>query len=333
MTSMFAAKQDVKDERGSKRRLLILRINPAVVIFLVLLVLIMCLSPLYRTPTGLMSLLQRAAPLVILTCGQSFVLISGGFDLAQGSLVTLVVIACAMITGGDPSLTAAAIAAALGLGLLVGLVNGMVVSYLKVPSIIATLGTLLSVKGAAMMWSGGAPQGYLPDTLRMFGRAVIRPVPVIGSLPIAVIVLAVAVAVLALLLHATQYGRLLTMIGDNPRAAELAGAPVRPIRLAAFVISSIAAVIAGILLGGFSGVSVDVGTGLELQGTSAAVIGGVVLLGGRGSILGALFGALSLYALFTLLNLIGFPEPMRVAVQGVILIAAAAITSRRQMMG
>ena len=307
------------------------RINPALIMLLVLLVGIAILSPLYRTPAGMMSLLQRAAPLVILTCGQAFVLISGGFDLAQGSLVTLVVIACALITGGDAALTPEAIGVALVLGLVVGAVNGFVVSYLKVPSIIATLGALLSVKGAAMMWSGGAPQGYLPDNLRMFGRMVIRPVPVIGSLPVAVIVLIVVVAVLAFLLHSTQYGKLLTMIGDNPRAAELAGAPVRRIRFAAFVISSLSAVIAGILLGGFSGVSVDVGTGLELQGTSAAVIGGIVLLGGRGSIFGAACGALSLYALFTLLNLIGFPEPMRVAVQGIILIVAAAITSRRQM--
>lgn len=307
------------------------RVNPALIMLLVLLVGIAILSPLYRTPAGMMSLLQRAAPLVILTCGQAFVLISGGFDLAQGSLVTLVVIACAMITGGDAALTAEAIGIAVALGLFVGAVNGFVVSYLKVPSIIATLGALLSVKGAAMMWSGGAPQGYLPDNLRMFGRLVIRPVPIVGGLPIAVIVLIVVLAVLAFLLHATQYGKLLTMVGDNPRAAELAGAPVRPIRFAAFVISSVSAVIAGILLGGFSGVSVDVGTGLELQGTSAAVIGGIVLLGGRGSIFGAAVGALSLYALFTLLNLIGFPEPMRVAVQGIILIVAAAITSRRQM--
>ncbi len=73
----------------------------------------------------------------------------------------------------------------------------------------------------------------------------------------------------------------------------------------------------------------DVGTGYELQAISAAVIGGVVLLGGQGSMLGAVFGGLTLYALFTLLNLVGFPEPMRVAVQGIILIAAAALSARR----
>jgi ribose transport system permease protein len=119
------------------------------------------------------------------------------------------------------------------------------------------------------------------------------------------------------------------MIGDNPRAAELAGVPVRRYRMATFVISAVAAVTAGLLLGGFSGVSVDVGTGYELQAVSAAVIGGVVLLGGRGSMGGAVIGALTLYALFTLLNLIGFPEPLRVGVQGVILVVAAALTAER----
>jgi ribose transport system permease protein len=212
---------------------------------------------------------------------------------------------------------------------VVGVINGGIVAWGKVPSIITTLGMLLSVKGVAMLWSGGAPGGYLPVNFRMFGRFAWRHVPLVGRLPMAVLVLIVAVALMAWLLHGTNFGRLLPMIGDNPRAAELAGVPVRRYRMLSFVVSALAAVTAGILLGGFSGVSVDVGTGYELQAISAAVIGGVVLLGGQGSMLGAVFGGLTLYALFTLLNLIGFPEPMRVAVQGVILIAAAALSARR----
>ena len=305
------------------------RINPAVLVLFVLIVAIAVLSPLYRTPTGLMTLLQRAAPLVILTCGQTFVLASGGFDLSVGSLMTLTVIACALLTGGDPALTAAVIPAVFVLGVVIGCVNGAVVSWLKVPSIIATLGTLLSVKGIAMLWSGGSPTGSLPDNLRMFGRFAWRSVPVTGSLPLAVLVLAVAVAVMGWLLHGTNFGRLVLMIGDNPKAADLAGVAVRRLRLMAFVISALSAVTAGILLGGFSGVSVDVGTGFELQAISAAVIGGVALLGGVASMVGAVAGALTLYALFTLLNLVGFPEPLRVALQGLILIAAAGLSARR----
>lgn len=305
------------------------RINPALLVLLALVAAICAMSPLYRTPAGLMTLLQRAAPLVVLTCGQTFVLATGGFDLSVGSLVTLVVIGCALLTGGDPALTGVSTAAVAALGFLVGAVNGVVVSWLKVPSIIATLGMLLAVKGFAMRWSGGSPAGSLPDNLRMFGRFAWRQVPLVGSLPLAVLVLLAAVALMAWLLHRTNFGRLILMIGDNPRAAELAGAPVRRTRAAAFVISALSAVVAGILLGGFSGVSVDVGTGFELQAISAAVIGGVALLGGAATIGGAAAGALTLYALFTLLNLIGFPEPLRVAVQGLILIAAAGLSGRR----
>jgi ribose transport system permease protein len=305
------------------------RINPAIVVLLVLLVVICSISPLYRTPAGLMVLLQRAAPLVILACGQTFVLATGGFDLSVGSLMTLTVIGCALITGGDPALTPIAIAAVGGIGVLVGIVNGAIVSWLKVPSIITTLGMLLSIKGFAMRWSGGAPSGSLPDNLRMFGRFSWRNVPVVQTLPMAVLVLLVCVAIMAWLLHTTNFGRLVLMIGDNPKAAELAGAPVRRIRLFAFVISALSATVAGLLLGGFSGVSVDVGTGLELQAIAAAVIGGVALLGGRASMIGAVAGALALYALFTALNLVGFPEPLRVAVQGLILIAAASLSAWR----
>ncbi|WP_198088021.1 ABC transporter permease [Variovorax sp. E3] len=169
----------------------------------------------------------------------------------------------------------------------------------------------------------------MPPNLRYLGRGVLREVPLTGTLPIAVIVLVVFVALCFWLMHRTNFGRLVLMIGDNPVAAELAGAPVRRVRVAAFVLSSLSAVTAGILLGGFSGVSVDVGTGYDLQAIAAAVIGGVVLLGGRGSIPGACIGALTLYTLFTVLNLVGFSEPLRVAVQGLILIGAAALTAWR----
>lgn len=304
------------------------KLNPAFFLLIALLAMIVIIGPVYRTPAGIMNFLQRAAPLIILACGQSFVLIAGGFDLSAGALITLVVIACALITNGDPELAWTAIAAIYAIGLGVGLLNGLIVARLKVPSIIATLGTLLSVKGAAMYWSGGAPSGYLPENLRSIGRGVLRDIPILETLPIAVIVLVVFVGLCFWLLHATNYGRLLLMVGDNSTAAHLAGVPVARVRVIAFVISSLSAVTAGLLLGGFSGVSVEVGTGYDLQAIAAAVIGGVVLLGGRGSVAGACIGALCLYALFTVLNLVGFPAPLRVAVQGLILIVAAALTAR-----
>jgi ribose transport system permease protein len=104
---------------------------------------------------------------------------------------------------------------------------------------------------------------------------------------------------------------------------------VHTVRIAAFVISSLSAVTAGIMLGGFSGVSTNVGDGLELQAISAVVLGGAALLGGRGNMPAALAGALTLQALFTLLNFLGLPSPLRVTVQGAIIIGAVAFASWR----
>jgi ribose transport system permease protein len=309
---------------------LVRRVNLAVVVFLALYIAVGLLQPTYLEPAGAMNFLRRAAPLAILASGQLFVLVSGGFDLSVGSLVTLTVIGGSMLTANDPSKTWWTIAALYGIGLLVGLINGAVVAYLKTPSIIATLGTLLSVNGAAMMWSGGSPRGYLPDNFRMFGRFVFHDVPVIRIFPLAVAVLIAAAALAHWGLHRTVFGRRVLAVGDNPRAAELAGVKVEFVRLGVFVISALSAVTAGVLLGGFGGVSVDVGLGLELQAIAACVVGGVQLMGGRGALVGAVAGALTLTALFTLLTLLGLPQPLKETAQGLILIAAVAIGAWRR---
>ncbi len=309
------------------------RLNVGVVIFAVLFAAVAIKQHSYIEPAGFLNFLRRAAPLAILACGQVFVIVSGGFDLSVGSLVTLTVIGGSMVTGGDPAATWPAIATLYAMGLVVGLINGLVVSFLKVPSIIATLGMLLSVNGVAMMWSGGSPRGYLPPNFRMFGRLVYRDVPVTGTMPLAVLILAAVAGLAWWGLHGTVFGRRVFAVGDNPRAAELAGVPVAPTRIAAFVISALAAVTAGIMLGGFGGVSTDVGRGLELQAIAACVIGGAQLMGGRGSVVEVVAGALSLFALFTLLNLLGLPQALRDTAQGLILIVAVASGAYRPRRG
>jgi ribose transport system permease protein len=309
------------------------RLNVGVIIFVALFAAVALKQHNYIEPAGFMNFLRRAAPLAILASGQVFVIVCGGFDLSVGSLVTLCVLGASMMTGGDPSRTWPAIAALYGMGLVVGLINGVSVAYLKVPSIIATLGMLLSVNGVAMMWSGGSPRGYLPDNFRAFGRFVFRDVPVIGQMPLSVFVLVVVAAAAWWGLHGTVFGRRVFAVGDNPRAAELAGIRVDLTRIACFLISALSAVTAGILLGGFGGVSTDVGQGIELQAIAASVIGGARLMGGKGTVVGVVFGALSLYALFTLLNLLGLPQALRDAAQGIILISAVAAGARRQRGG
>lgn len=313
----------------SLRRAAGVAVNAGLVIFVALYAAIALLQPNYLEPGLFMNFLRRAAPLLILACGQLYVILTGGFDLSMGAVATLVVLAASILINGDPDATWAVIVALYVMGIAVGLVNGLVVAFLKVPSIIATLGTMLLVNGLALAWSGGAARGDLPQNFRNLGRLVWRDVPVVGALPLAVIVIAGFVALTWWGLNGTVYGKRALAVGDNPRAAELAGTPVAATRILAFVVSAVSAVTAGILLGGFSGVSVNAGEGLELQAIAACVIGGAQLLGGRGSIWSAVFGALSLFALFTLLNILGLPQALRDSIQGLILIAAVGASMWR----
>lgn len=306
------------------------QINPVYFILAALIVAIILNNPAFVEPTGYMNFLKRAAPLAILAAGQLYVIVSGGFDLSVGSLITLVVVGSSMLSNNDPSATWWVISAMLGIGLAVGLINGLVVCYLKVPSLIATLGMMITLNGFVFMWSGGAPRGYLPDTFRFFGRFNFMDIPLIRMLPVALIVLVVVGFILYWLMHRTNLGRMIHAIGDNPRAAQLAGVPVNRVRITAFVVSALSAVVTGILLGGFAGVSTDVGKGYELQAITAAVLGGAQLLGGRGSVPAAIAGALTLTAIFTLLNFLGLPQPVRQVVQGLILIAAVALAMYRR---
>ncbi|WP_449396261.1 ABC transporter permease [Devosia riboflavina] len=303
------------------------KINPVYVLVVALILAIIVMNPAFGEPTGYMNFLKRVTALAILSAGALYVIVSGGFDLSVGSIMTLTVIGSSMLASNDPNSTYWIIPLMLGIGAVIGLINGLVVSYLKVPSLIATLGMMITLNGVAFMWSGGAPRGYLPDTFRFFGRYNITDVPVITLLPIAVICLVVFGVILWWGMHRTNFGRMLHAVGDNQQAARLAGVPVERVRISAFVVSALTAVLAGVILGGRAGVSVDIGSGFELQAITAAVIGGAQLLGGRGSVPATIAGALALEAIFTLLNLLGLAQPVRLVVQGLILIGAVALAT------
>ena len=312
---------------------LIRKIPPVYPVFVVIIIAVAQLNPNFATTDGIFLFLRRSAPLAVLAMGQIFVLATGGFDLSQGSLVTLTVIGSSLIIYNNESAGYSAILIMLGLGILVGLVNGFVVSFLKVPSLIATLGMLLLIKGGGLYWTGGAPKGYLTENWRYFGRGYIENIPVIGRIPVALIILVVVAVIMGILFYKTNLGKQILAIGDNPRASQLSGIRVKLVRMVAFLISAILAVVAGVMIGGYGGTSILAGEGLEMQSVSAAVIGGALLLGGRGSLIGAVFGALTLEAMFSLLNLMGLPKPFRDAVQGLIIIGAvayASATSRRR---
>jgi len=300
------------------------RIPPVYPVFFVIFIALGVLSESYQTTTGIMTFLRRASPLAILAIGEMMVLASGGFDLSIGSIVTMVVLGSSLVLNDDPTKASSAILIMLGLGLVIGLVNGLVVSFLKIPSFIATLGMLLLVKGGALYWVGGAPRGYLTDNWRAFGRGYFENVPLVGRFPYALLILIVIASISYFIFHRSNFGKQVLAIGDNVRASQLSGVRVRLVRVMTFVISSVFAVIGGIMIGGFGGVNVTIGEGLEMQTIAACVVGGALLLGGKGSVPNVIFGAFTMEAVFNLLNLLGLPKPYKDAVQGLIIIGAVA---------
>jgi ribose transport system permease protein len=286
----------------------------------VLLVAITIANPFFLEPDGFLAFVKRAAPLAILAAGQYFVIVSGEFDLSVGSLVTAEVVIAARLIDGDPGATWPVVLLLLAFGALIGLVNGLVTTVLKVPSFIVTLGMLLILSGAVFLWTDGSPRGALSEEFRQVGRGSV------GPMPWSVLVLVVAMAVVIALMR-SDFGRTLLAAGDNPTAARLSGVLVLRVKTAAFVLSGLSAAVCAVLLGGFAGVSAQVGEGLEFQAITAVVLGGVVLGGGRGSAVAAIAGAFTLQALFTLLNLHGISGALEYTVQGLILIIAVALGS------
>jgi ribose transport system permease protein len=288
-------------------------------------------DPSFLTPSVFLAFLKRATPLMLLAGGQLFVLVSGEFDLSVGALITVLSVAAAELISGDPEKTWWVMGVMLVLAVVVGIGNGVITNRLRVPSFITTLGMMLVLNGAFYYWTNGAPRGSLAENFRLFGRGNLD-LPGLGQLPWAVIVLVVLGTGGYLLMHHTTFGHRLFAVGGNPRAAALSGVDVSSTRTLAFVISGLSAFAAGVLLAGFVGVSARTGLGYEFRAISADVLGGAVLGGGGGSLPTAMAGALTLEALFTLLNLLGFPQSIRDAAQGLIIIGAAgfAVYSSRR---
>jgi ribose transport system permease protein len=310
------------------------KIPPVYPVFFIIFIVLGILNPVkYQSMNGIMTFLRTASPLAVIAVGEMLVLAIGGFDLSVGAIVTFVVLVSSKLLANDPANALPSILIMLGFGLAIGLIDGLVVSYLKVPSFIATLGMMLLVRGGALYWVGGAPQGYLTDNWRAFGRNYIDNVPLFGRVPYALIILVILTIITIILFNRTNYGKQVLAIGDNVRASQLSGVRVKLVRVVTFVMCSVLAVIGGIMIGGYGGVNVTIGEGLEMQAIAACVVGGIILGGSKGSVPNAIFGAFTLQAIVNLLNLLGLPKPYTDAVQGLIIIGAVAyvgLTSQRK---
>ncbi len=296
---------------------------PVAAALVVLVVVTYAVNPLFLSPQGVKDLLLNATIMVILAVGQAIVIITRNVDLSVGSMLGLV----AFLTGtlfadveGIPIVVVFLAGIALGAGL--GLVNGLLVTIAKVPALVITLGTLYIYRGLNNAWAGGTQYfaGDRPDAFGALSVDTVLGFPLITALALVVVV------VVAIVLAATRGGRDLYAIGSDPEAARVFGLPVTRRVLLAFLANGALAGLAGVLYASrFNSVGATTGTGMELDVVAAAVVGGVAIFGGSGTVVGAAIGAVLLTTITSALTALRVDKFWQQAIVGILILSAIVI--------
>jgi rhamnose transport system permease protein len=272
---------------------------------------------------GWRNLLVTPSMLVILAVGQAAVIITRNVDLSVGSVLGLTAYMTGRIFIEAPGIPIIVVVlAAIALGAVLGLVNGVVVAVAKVPSLVITLGTLYIYRGVFLTWAGSdrINASDLPHDFLALGNKQIASVPVLS---IAALVVLIAVGYY---MYNSRGGREMYAIGSDPGAARLYGLPVTRRVVSAFVLSGALAGLAGVVYAARYGtVSSGAGLGIELQAVGAAVIGGVAIFGGSGTVWGAALGATLLITINRALPVVGISDFWQRAVVGGLIPAAIVL--------
>ena len=273
----------------------------------------------------LTSALQFAPFLVLVGIGQMFVITAGygSIDLSVPYVITLAgFVSVSVMDGGQGSIVLG-FAAAIGAGLVVAAANVLAIELLAVPPIVATLATGLMTQSWASVRAGDFGAAVSPG-LHDFVTLKVASIPVV-----AIIVLAVA-AVAGFVLHRTRFGRGLQAVGQNRRAADLAGIRVKLVLALPYVISSVLAAVAGVLLAAFSSPSLDIGDPYLLNSIAVVVIGGTLIQGGRSNVPGIWGGALFLILLVTLLGVLDINPATQNIVKGALIILVLSLAGSKK---
>jgi ribose transport system permease protein len=305
--------------RALVRSVLAKRETTLAVLILLIIVGMSLTTPHFLSMANFRAMAIGLAPTAIIVVGMTVLLVSGGFDLSVGSVLALCSTAVAlMMTGGLPIV--AAILLTLLLGVLIGLINGVVVTKLGVNPLVATLGTMSVARGVALVLTEGFSVSNLPRTFGYFGEASWIGLPVIVWITLALVLIG------DLALRHARYLRQVYYIGSNEKAARLSGIPVDRVRCVAFILTALLASLAGILLASrlMSGTP-TAGAALELQVLAAAVIGGASLRGGEGTVLGAFLGVIFVALINNAMTMLAVSIYWQMIVIGCVLVAAVAL--------
>ncbi len=326
MTGTPTVSASATERPGAARHIgavLRLREIPVTVALIALVLITYLANPLFLSPQGVKDLLLNATIVIILAVGQALVIITRNVDLSVGSILGLVAFFTGTLFATVPGIPIIVVfLAGMILGAVLGAINGLLVSVAKVPALVITLGTLYIYRGLNNAWAGGKQYfaGDRPDSFGALSVDTVLGVPLITLVAILVVI------VVAIYMMGTRSGRDLYAIGSDPDAAQVFGIPVGRRVLLAFLTNGVLAGVAGVLYASrFNSVGATTGTGMELDVVAAAVVGGVAIFGGSGSVVGAAIGGVLLTTITSALTALRVDKFWQQAIVGVLILAAIII--------
>jgi len=277
------------------------------------------LAPDFLSERNLLNILQQSSINACLALGMTLVIISGGIDLSVGPTAAIAaVISATLLVAGVP--IPLAILAGLGIGVVCGFVNGVLVAYVGLQPFIVTLGTLSTYRAIALIFTGGNPVLGVPQGFRALFNGSL------AGIPNSVVMVAVIALLAWVLLKKTPLGEYLLAVGGNEEAAYVAGVPIAITKITAYVISGVLAALASMILVGRLGAAEPIlGNLWELDAIAASAIGGASLMGGKGSVIGTILGAIILGSMRNGLTLMNVQAFYQLLATGLIILVAMMI--------
>lgn len=294
----------------------------ALLAILALFAVLVAIDPAYLSLQTLGMIFASSQILCLLALGATLVMLTRNIDVSVGSTVGLCAIATGVALNAGYGLSVA-VPFALAVGALAGAFNGLLVVGLRIPAIVATLGTLGLYRGIMLLWTGGTWIEGLPDSLKSLSAPLLLGISSLGWLTLVLLLAG------AWLLARTDFGRDFYAVGDNLAAARQLGAAVNRTRMLAFTLNGMLAACGGIVFAAQIGfVPNQTGSGLEMKAIAACVLGGVSLLGGTGTLVGAFLGAFFLTQIDTVLVLFKLPAWWNDFIAGLVLLGVLVLDGR-----
>lgn len=295
-----------------------------IIVFFVLCLALYISTPNFLLPRNLINVLRQVSINGLLSLGMTFVILTGGIDLSVGSILAFSGVVAASLAsstdGGSIHSVPVIIIAAVLSGILLGAVNGFFVAFLRMPAFVVTLGMLSIARGLTYIYSDGTPIPQLSKPFLALGQGTIV------KIPIPVIILLGCFLILYTVLYTTKYGRYIYAVGGNEKSAWISGVNVKKILFSVYVVSGIMAALGGIIITARTTAGLpQAGQAYELDAIAAVVIGGTNLKGGKGALLGTIFGVLIIGVINNGLNLLGVSSYYQQVIKGSIIIFAVML--------